>query len=130
MAYNILIVDDSVLTRVAIKRIIEMVDVEVDEVFEAGNGLEAFEILGSEQISLVLADLNMPEMGGIEMVHRMKETAEHSEIPVIVVSTESSITRIKDLLADGIKDYLHKPFTPEEFRSVLAKNLGVCNGSS
>jgi len=71
MAYNILIVDDSVLTRMAIKRIVDMIDVEVDRVLEAGNGLEAFEVLDNNDVNLVLADLNMPEMGGIEMVKQM-----------------------------------------------------------
>jgi len=126
MAYNILIVDDSVLTRMAIKRIVDMIDVEVDRVLEAGNGLEAFEVLDNNDVNLVLADLNMPEMGGIELVDKMKETDGYADIPVIIVSTESSTTRIQELLDKGIQDYLHKPFTPEEFRAVLNKNLGVC----
>jgi len=126
MAYNILIVDDSLLTRMAIRRIVDMIDVEVDRVLEAGNGLEALEALDSNDVDLVLADLNMPEMGGIEMVNKMKETDGCKNIPVIIVSTESSTTRIQELLDKGIQDYLHKPFTPEEFRTILAKNLGVC----
>ncbi len=125
MAYNILIVDDSVLTRAAIKRIIDMVDLDVDEVLEAENGLEAFKVLESKKIDVVLADLNMPKMGGVELVHKMKSEEAYSDIPVIVVSTESSVTRIKELLSEGIKDFLHKPFTPEEFRATLAKNLKV-----
>jgi two-component system chemotaxis response regulator CheY len=125
MAYNILIVDDSVLTRAAIKRIIDMVDLDVDEVLEAENGVEAFKVLESKSIDVVLADLNMPEMGGVELVHKMKNDDAYSNIPVIVVSTESSVTRIKELLSEGIKDFLHKPFTPEEFRATLAKNLEV-----
>ena len=125
MAYNILIVDDSVLTRAAIKRIIDMVDLDVDEVLEAENGIEAFKVLESKNVDVVLADLNMPEMGGVELVHKMKGDDAYSEIPVIVVSTESSVTRIKELLSEGIKDFLHKPFSPEEFRATLAKNLEV-----
>ena len=125
MAYNILIVDDSVLTRAAIKRIIDMVDLDVDEVLEAENGIEAFKVLESKNVDVVLADLNMPEMGGVELVHKMKSDDAYSDIPVIVVSTESSVTRIKELLSEGIKDFLHKPFTPEEFRATLAKNLEV-----
>ena len=126
MAHNILIVDDSSLTRAAIKRIVDMVDIEIDQVFEAGDGRQAFEILDNNTVDLVLADLNMPEMGGIEMVNKMKETDNYAQIPVIVVSTESSAIRIKELLDKGIQDYLHKPFTPEEFRAIIAKNLGVC----
>ncbi|MCK5173961.1 MAG: response regulator, partial [Planctomycetes bacterium] len=112
-------------TRAAIKRIIDMVDLDVDEVLEAENGIEAFKVLESKNVDVVLADLNMPEMGGVELVHKMKGDDAYSEIPVIVVSTESSVTRIKELLSEGIKDFLHKPFSPEEFRATLAKNLEV-----
>jgi CheY-like chemotaxis protein len=128
MAYNVLIIDDSVLTRVAIKRIIDMIeDIDVVETYEAENGVEALEVLETQQIDLVLADLNMPQMGGLELVERMKEKQSCADIPVVVVSTESSVTRVKGLLESGIVDYLHKPFTPEEFRSMLAKNLGVAH---
>ena len=130
MSYKILVVDDSVLTRMAIKRTIALIDrVDIDEILEASNGIEALEVLDSHPIGMIFADLNMPEMGGIELVQRMKADKEHANIPVVVVSTESSMTRIKELLAEGIKDYLHKPFTPEEFRATLMKNLGVCNES-
>jgi two-component system chemotaxis response regulator CheY len=123
MAKTILVVDDSVLTRTAIKRIIQMVDIEVDQIFEAGNGAEALEVLDREQIDLVLADLNMPQMNGIELVHHMQEKECYSRIPVVVVSTESSSTRIDELLEEGIKGYLHKPFQPEDFREIISQSL-------
>lgn len=123
MAHNILIVDDSALTRIAIKRVLEMVDLDIDLIFEAENGFKALDTLDQNKIDLVLADLNMPQMGGVELIKKMKEQENFANIPVIVVSTESSVTRIKELLAQGIKDYLHKPFTPEEFRTLLARNL-------
>jgi len=117
-----MVVDDSSLTRKQIMRIIGMVkNIKVENFFEAGNGLEALKILDSESenVDLVLADLNMPEMGGAEMVHRIKTAEATKSIPVVVVSTESRTTRLKSLLAEGVKDYLHKPFTPEEFKEVL-----------
>jgi len=119
MALNVLIVDDSVLTRKKIRRIIEMVDVEVDNFKEAGNGAEALEVLDKSKVDLVLADLNMPEMGGAEMIRRMRSNKATESVPVVVISTESRTTRVKELLAEGVKEYLHKPFTPEEFRSVI-----------
>lgn len=125
MSYNILIVDDSSLTRVAIKRIIGMVDIDATDILEACNGVEALDILSENDVDLVLADLNMPEMGGVELIQKMKESDDLANIPVVVVSTESSTTRVKELVEDGIKDFLHKPFTPEEFRTILAKNLAV-----
>ena len=112
MAWNILIVDDSALTRTAIRRIIEMVDeIDAGEIYEAENGLKAIAVLMNNEVDLVLADLNMPKMNGIEMVHRMKNTVETADIPVVVVSTESSSHKIEMLKDQGIAGYLHKPFT-------------------
>jgi two-component system chemotaxis response regulator CheY len=119
MATNILIVDDSSLTRKKIRRIIEMAGHDVEHFIEAGNGCEALNILDESNVDLVLADLNMPEMSGAEMIRRMKSDELTRSIPVVVVSTESRTSRIKGLLADGVKDYLHKPFTPEEFKELI-----------
>lgn len=123
MAVNILVVDDSFLTRKAIKRIIDMIDLDVSEIVEAENGRQALEVLDKARVDLVLADLNMPEMGGIEMIHHMKTDQATKTIPVVIVSTESSVSRIKELLAQGVKNYLHKPFTPEEFREIITHTL-------
>ena len=125
MVLNILIVDDSSLTRKAIKRIIDMLGLDVGQILEAENGTEALKILSETKVDLVLADLNMPEMGGIEMIYHMRGNEATKDIPVVVVSTESSTTRIEGLLANGAKAYLHKPFTPEEFKEVITQTVGV-----
>ena len=122
---NILVVDDSSLTRRAITRIINMIGLDANQIFEAENGKEALKILKEQNIDLVLADLNMPEMGGIEMIYHMRGDEATRDIPVVVVSTESSTTVIEGLLADGAKDYLHKPFTPEQFREVITQTVGA-----
>lgn len=96
-----------------------MADLDVGEFLEAENGREALEILENSNIDLVLSDLNMPEMGGAEMVQQMKRRETTKSIPVVVVSTESKTSRIQKLLAEGVRDYLHKPFTPEEFKEVM-----------
>lgn len=119
MGLNILIVDDSSLTRKKIRRIIKMAQLDVKQFFEAPNGSDALKILDEVAVDLVLADLNMPVMSGAEMIHRMKTTEATKSIPVVVVSTESRTNRIKFLLAEGIKDYLHKPFTPEQFKELI-----------
>jgi two-component system chemotaxis response regulator CheY len=122
---NVLIVDDSCLTRKAIRRILDMIGLQVSQVQEAEHGLAALEILRAGGIDLVLADLNMPEMGGIEMIYHMRGEEATKSIPVVVLSTESSTTRIEGLLANGAKDYLHKPFTPEQLKGVIERTLGV-----
>ena len=72
MAWNILVVDDSFLTRKRIKQIIEMADLDVGQFLDAENGDEALKVLKESNVDLVLTDLNMPEMGGAEMIHQMK----------------------------------------------------------
>jgi len=128
MALNILIVDDSLLTRKAVKRIIGMIGLDVGNIVEAENGVDALKILDETKVDLVLADLNMPEMGGIEMIHKMKTGETTKAIPVVIVTTESSTTRIKELLMEGVKDYLHKPFTSEEFKEIISHTLEKTNG--
>lgn len=104
-----------------------MVDVDLEQTFEVSNGQEALDFLSSNTVDLILTDLNMPVMDGIELVHRLKASEEYRSIPVIVITTESSTVQIEDLKAEGIDDYLRKPFTPEEFRTVISRNLGLCN---
>jgi len=125
MALNILIVDDSALTRKAIRRVIDMVGVDTERVLEAENGKEALETLETESVDLVLADLNMPVMDGMEMIYHMRGNESTKHIPVVIVSTESSTTRIERLMADGAKDYLHKPFKPEQVKEIITRNVGV-----
>ena len=125
MANNILIVDDSTVVRMATKRIIERSDVEFGQIFEAENGQAALDILRGQQIDLVLADLHMPEMNGVELVHTMRQQDATKSIPVVVVSAESSAACIEELEAEGIEGYLHKPFSPEEFRRVILTTWGA-----
>ncbi len=127
MSHSVLIVDDSILMRAALKRTIDMVDVDLEQTFEAANGQEALDFLSSNSVDLILTDLNMPVMGGIELVHRLKESEEYRSIPVIVITTEPSMVHIEGLKAEDVDDYLRKPFTPEEFRTVISRNLGLCN---
>jgi two-component system chemotaxis response regulator CheY len=125
MALNILIADDSLLTRKAIRRIIDMIGLDVEQTLEAENGSEAIALLETHRVDLVIADLNMPVMDGTEMIGRMRNNEAMRHIPVVVVSTESSATRIEGLLAQGVQDYLHKPFRPEEFRNLIDRTIGV-----
>jgi len=73
----------------------------------------------------VLADLNMPVMDGIEMIYHMRGSDDTRHIPVVIVSTESSQTRIEKLLSDNVKNYLHKPFKPEDFKKVIENAIGA-----
>lgn len=124
MAYNILVVDDSETVRAVLAKAIEMSGVEVKTLLTAGNGREALEILDRDWVDLVFADINMPVMGGVELVRRMMEDEAMKAIPVVIVSTEGSATRIKGLLDSGVKAFLRKPFTPEGLKTTIDGIMG------
>lgn len=123
MAYNILIVDDSMIVRAVIKKTIGLCGADVGELHEAANGKEALSILEKEWVDIIFADINMPVMNGIEMIDEMERRGMMSETPVVIVTTERSTVRIEQLKAKGVREYLNKPFTPEEIRDILERCL-------
>ena len=127
MAYNILIVDDSRTARAFIAKALEIAGIEIGAVFEAENGKQALDVLHTHWIDVVLADINMPEMSGLEMVQQMNRDGLMKTVPVIIVSTERSVTRIAELKAAGVRDYLNKPFTPENIKETVERILGGKN---
>lgn len=125
MALNILIVDDSETVRSVIIKTMDLAKIPLSNAFQAANGKEALEILAEEWIDLVFADINMPVMGGVEMVEKMSEDGLLKTIPVVIVSTEGSATRIEQLKKKGVSAYIRKPFTPEAIRKVVDDIIGV-----
>lgn len=125
MAYKILIVDDSVVTRMVLKKTIEMTGVPVEEFYEAGNGREALDLLNDIQVDLILTDINMPEMNGMEMTAAIMGNKKTSNIPVVIITTHASDIRIKELCDQGVRSYIHKPFTPEKIRDALHEILEI-----
>lgn len=125
MAYNILIVDDSSTIRAMIKRTIKLAQVPVAEFYEAPDGRVALQMMDAHKVDLVLADLNMPEMNGVEMTEQMRQDPKLASTPVIVISAEPNIHKLESLTKDNIKGYLRKPFTPEGVRDLISRTLGV-----
>ena len=123
MAFNFMVVDDSSTTRTIIRKILELSGLEVGEILEAENGMAAIDLVRKKWIDLVFADINMPVMTGVEMVKKMSEDGLLSTIPVVIVSSEGSETRMEELLNCGVKAYLRKPFTPENIKGVAEKIL-------
>ncbi len=125
MGYQILIIDDSAVTRAVLKKTIGMTGVEVDEIIEASNGQEALQLLSDGNADLIMADLNMPRMNGMELAERLFNDSTLKHIPMVVISTEASAARIEELQHLGIKGYIHKPFTPEAIRKILVDTLNI-----
>ena len=124
MAFNILVVDDSKTIRSVIKKTLQIAGVPIATVHEACNGQEGLESMKENWIYLVFADINMPVMSGIEMIEKMDEMHILSEIPVVIVSTEGSKTRIDELFNKGVRAYIRKPITPEMLRNVVKEVMG------
>jgi two-component system, chemotaxis family, chemotaxis protein CheY len=124
MAYNILIVDDSFPMRSVIKKVIKASGFDVGELFEAGNGKEALQVMDQQWLDLVLTDYNMPDMNGLELLKAMKRSDTLADIPVVMVTAEGSERRVEEFLIQGAVSYVKKPFTPEQIKSHLNRILG------
>ncbi|MDY7030464.1 MAG: response regulator [Thermodesulfobacteriota bacterium] len=124
MAYNILIVDDSLPMRSVIKKTIKASGFKVGQIFEASNGEDALNILRDEWLDLVLTDYNMPDMNGLQLMTEMKKDELMKAIPVIMITTEGSQRRVAEFMEEGAEDYIKKPFTPEQIKQKLKCIVG------
>lgn len=124
MAVNVLIVDDSAVMRKMILKTMRMSGLSLGEVYEAADGKQGLKALNENWIDLAMVDINMPTMNGVEMIESLRQNPEFKDMPVIVVSTESSETRIKHLLSLGAR-FIHKPFSPEKIRDTIDDLLSI-----
>jgi two-component system, chemotaxis family, chemotaxis protein CheY len=124
MALNVLVVDDSSVMRSMIIRSLRLSGIEVNEVHQASNGEEGLRVIENNWIDLALIDLNMPVMSGEEMIGKLRKNPDNSNLAIIVVSTEGSLTRIAQLRGQGA-EFVHKPFSPEIFRETIIGLTGV-----
>ncbi len=123
MSYSVLVVDDSAVVRRMVRRALSMSGVALEPVYEAGNGREALDILGKQWVDIVFADINMPEMTGAEMLQAMKNSPVLSATPVVIVSSEQSEERTKQMKDLGARAYMVKPFRPEAIKQVVMQVL-------
>jgi len=123
MPLSILIVDDSAVMRAMVVRTLQMTDISLGEVFQAADGLEGLDVLTRHEIDLAIVDINMPVMDGEEMIRRARQDPATAGVPIMVISTEGSSTRISRLIQRGVR-FVHKPFTPEIVCDVVAELAG------
>lgn len=125
---NVLVVDDSDIIRRMIMKTLSLSELPVGRTFEAGNGREALEVLSEHWIDVVIADLNMPVMDGMDLLREMRNSNELDSTPVIVVSTEGASTRLAMLDDLGVATFVRKPFTPEQIRDAVRSLAMVADG--
>ena len=121
MAKSLLVVDDSATMRKIITRTIRKAGLSVaDEIFEAGDGNEALEQIDGSPVDIILCDINMPGMGGLEFVKKARENDANANTKIVMISTESAEDLIDGIKADGADGYVTKPFTPETIQKELS----------
>jgi len=122
---RILIVDDSSVMRKIIERSLRQAGLEQAEVVEAGNGIEALAQVREGVFDLILSDINMPAMDGIEFLRQLSTIETAKGTPVVMVTTEGSESRVVEALSIGAKGYIRKPFTPDQIKERVTPLLGV-----
>jgi two-component system chemotaxis response regulator CheY len=120
-----LIVDDSSVMRKIVERSLRQAGIELTQVFEAGNGVEALGVLKENLVDLILCDINMPVMDGLQFVKELSAVANGKDIPVVMITTEGSESQVVQALSCGARGYIRKPFTPEQVRDQVVPVLGV-----
>lgn len=119
---KILIVEDSSTTRSLIRAVIEDLGDDYDA-YEAETGFEALKLLPSESFNLIITDINMPDINGLELISFVKNNDAYKHIPMIIVSTERSEEDRKRGMSLGADAYVSKPFKAEELQEEIKRVL-------
>ena len=120
-----LIVDDSSVMRKIVERSLRQAGLDLSSVFEAGNGAEALGLLDTNPVDLILSDINMPVMDGLEFVRQIQTVEKLRGIPVVMITTEGSESNVVQALSLGAKGYIRKPFTPDQVKEHVLPVLGL-----
>ncbi len=114
---NVLIVDDSSTMRKIISRSLRQAGLAVDDIYEAGDGIEGLNVLGQNPVNLILSDINMPNMDGLEFIKQVR--ASGNKIPIVMITTEGGEGIVREAMTNGASDSIKKPFTPEQLNERL-----------
>lgn len=119
MAVDVLIVDDSAAIRKILQRVLLQAEVPLGKVHEAGDGVEALAKLSQEKVGLILSDINMPNMDGLELLGKLKTTDSLKDVPVVMITTEGGQAKVLEAVNLGAAGYVRKPFTAEQIKEKL-----------
>ncbi len=111
-----LILDDSSVMRKIITRTLRQAGLELETVYEASTGVEALELLQDRQVHLILSDINMPAMDGLEFLSQLRSRKLAINTPVVMITTESSTEHVKEAILAGARGFIRKPFTVEQMK--------------
>lgn len=111
-----LIVDDSSVMRKIVERSLRQAGLDSLLVLEAANGTEGLDLLKVKQVDLILSDINMPSMDGLEFLRQIRTQNLAQGVPVVMITTESSEEHVKQAIEAGARGYIRKPFTAEQVK--------------
>lgn len=120
---SILIVEDSTTTRALIRAIVE--EMGDFHTVEARSGFDALKLLPTQEFDLVITDINMPDINGLELINFMKSNPKYKNLPLIIVSTERSEEDKRRGMALGAIAYITKPFKADELQEVIKKVIEI-----
>jgi two-component system, chemotaxis family, chemotaxis protein CheY len=111
-----LIVDDSSVMRKIVERALRQAGLDALVVHEAGSGSDGLEVLKAKKVDLILSDINMPAMDGLEFLRQVRSQSLAPGVPVVMITTESSEEHVKQAIQAGAQGYIRKPFTPDQVK--------------
>ena len=121
--HSIISADDSSTMRRIIKNTLQKLGFET--ILEAGNGVEALEVMSKNKIDMIVTDWNMPEMDGLTFVKAVRAKDEYKDLPILMITTEAAKEDILTALRSGVNNYVVKPFTPETLQEKVFKLLDL-----
>jgi two-component system, chemotaxis family, chemotaxis protein CheY len=119
MAPDVLVVDDSAAIRKILQRVLRQTGMDINTIHEAGDGQEAIELLKLHKPALILTDINMPKMDGLQLLAAVKASEAWRNIPVVMITTEGGESKVGDAVKLGAAGYVRKPFTADQIKEKL-----------
>jgi two-component system chemotaxis response regulator CheY len=119
MDSDVLVVDDSAAIRKILKRVLRQTGMAIRAIHEAGDGQEALAAMAQHKIDLVLSDINMPKMDGLQLLASLKASPQWQKIPVVMITTEGGETKVAEAVRLGAAGYVRKPFTADQIKEKL-----------
>jgi two-component system chemotaxis response regulator CheY len=119
MDSDILVVDDSAAIRKILTRVLRQTGMAIQTIHEAGDGQDALAVMAQHRVDLVLSDINMPKMDGLQLLASLKASPQWHNVPVVMITTEGGETKVAEAVRLGAAGYVRKPFTADQIKEKL-----------
>ncbi|HXA52240.1 MAG TPA: response regulator [Candidatus Acidoferrum sp.] len=119
MDSDVLVVDDSAAIRKILQRVLRQTGMAIGAIHEAGDGEEALAVMQQHPVRLVLSDINMPKMDGLQLLASLKGSPQWHNIPVVMITTEGGEAKVSEAVRLGAAGYVRKPFTADQIKEKL-----------